>query len=182
MKVEAKVGERRYAIQIEPETRLDANPDQSSRGAETYRVAIAREDSSQIYSVEVLSRIGSRWTLRIAGRVCDTLVTRVGDETWVELNGRLHAIQCFDPRRSRLQGLGDAGNSRHGVLKSQMPGKVVKVLKQVGDEVALGEGLVVIEAMKMQNELKAPRAGTVEVCNVTEGQTIEGGVVLFELS
>jgi len=62
-----------------------------------------------------------------------------------------------------------------------MPGRVVRVLTKPGREVLDGEGLVVVEAMKMENELRAPRAGSVVEVPVAEGQTVEAGAVLVVL-
>ena len=59
-----------------------------------------------------------------------------------------------------------------------MPGRVVSVLVSAGDEVALHQGLVVVEAMKMENELKSPKAGKVTGIKVTPGQTVEKGDIL----
>jgi biotin carboxyl carrier protein len=62
-----------------------------------------------------------------------------------------------------------------------MPGKVIAVLAQEGESVQVGQGLVIIEAMKMQNELKSPKSGTVMTCNVEEGAKISAGDLLFEI-
>ncbi|MGB5552633.1 MAG: biotin/lipoyl-containing protein, partial [Thermoanaerobaculia bacterium] len=62
-----------------------------------------------------------------------------------------------------------------------MPGRVVELLVQEGDEVTVGQGLVVLEAMKMENEIQADRAGTVKKIFVSAGQPVEGGDPLFEL-
>jgi biotin carboxyl carrier protein len=59
-----------------------------------------------------------------------------------------------------------------------MPGKVVRVMVEAGAEVAAGDGIVVVEAMKMQNEMKSPRAGKVLTVNVEVGTTVNGGDVL----
>jgi biotin carboxyl carrier protein len=59
-----------------------------------------------------------------------------------------------------------------------MPGKVVRVLVAKGESVEAGAGIVVVEAMKMQNEMKAPKAGTVATLNVEVGTTVNGGDVL----
>ena len=59
-----------------------------------------------------------------------------------------------------------------------MPGRVVRVLVNEGDKVEEGQGVAVVEAMKMENEIPAPRAGTVHSVNVEPGQTVEGGGVL----
>jgi biotin carboxyl carrier protein len=63
-----------------------------------------------------------------------------------------------------------------------MPGRVVKVLVAVGDAVAARQGLVVVEAMKMENELRAPRAGRVSEVRAREGAPVEANTVLIVLS
>jgi biotin carboxyl carrier protein len=64
-------------------------------------------------------------------------------------------------------------------LTAPMPGRVVRVLRGPGAEVAAGDGLVVIEAMKMENELRSPRAGRVQEVAVHEGQAVEAGALLL---
>jgi biotin carboxyl carrier protein len=59
-----------------------------------------------------------------------------------------------------------------------MPGKILRTLVAAGSPVEAGQGLVVMEAMKMENELRAPRAGTVRAVHVQEGQTVETGTLL----
>lgn len=66
-------------------------------------------------------------------------------------------------------------------VQSPMPGKVVKVLVAVGDEVKAGQGVVVVEAMKMENELKSPKDGKVRAVAVREGQPVEAGQSLVTL-
>ena len=75
---------------------------------------------------------------------------------------------------------------RHGALEAEgrqqvvapMPGKVVRVLVEAGDKVEAGQGLLVVEAMKMQNEIRSPKSGTVERLHVKEGQPVNAGDVL----
>jgi biotin carboxyl carrier protein len=73
-----------------------------------------------------------------------------------------------------------AGNVPAGraIIKSPMPGRVARVLVGVGDRVAARQGVVVVEAMKMENELRAPRDGVVTEVNVFQGAAIEAGAVL----
>jgi biotin carboxyl carrier protein len=67
-------------------------------------------------------------------------------------------------------------------IVAPMPGKVVRVLVSAGDEVAAGQGLLVVEAMKMQNEIRSPKQGKVERFEVQEGQAVNAGEVLCVVS
>jgi biotin carboxyl carrier protein len=86
--------------------------------------------------------------------------------------------EVVDPRAWR--------GRRHGALEAEgrqqvvapMPGKVVRVLVEAGDRVEAGQGLLVVEAMKMQNEIRSPKGGTVERLHVKEGQPVNAGEVL----
>jgi biotin carboxyl carrier protein len=89
-----------------------------------------------------------------------------------------YEFALVDPRRALLAGGGAAG-SGGGILASPMPGKIVKLLVQVGDAVQEGQTLLVMEAMKMQNELKTNTTGTVTTIHVQEGATVETGSVLI---
>jgi biotin carboxyl carrier protein len=93
------------------------------------------------------------------------------DGNTVTIGGRRYEI--------KQAGLVRAGEVAHGgAVKSPMPGKIVRVLVGVGDEVAAGQGVIVVEAMKMQNELKTPRAGRVVSVSAKENDTVEAGAVL----
>ena len=88
------------------------------------------------------------------------------------------AVTLTDPKR--LRGAASAGALADGVARivAPMPGKVVRVLVEPGAIVEAGAGLIVVEAMKMQNEMKSPKAGTVVALNVSVGATVNGGDVL----
>ncbi|MCP5464949.1 MAG: acetyl-CoA carboxylase biotin carboxyl carrier protein subunit [Deltaproteobacteria bacterium] len=115
---------------------------------------------------------GKRHRLRVAD---------LGDEKQVLGHGtdyRIAFLSDLDLRRASLGGLAGAGS---GDVISKMPGKVLDVKVNVGDDVAVGDALVVVEAMKMQNELKAEVAGKVaEIC-VEAGQSVEGGTLLLKV-
>lgn len=87
-------------------------------------------------------------------------------------------IKIVDPRR--LRSGQNSGGHHHGVAQivAQMPGKVVKVQVEAGETVEKGVGVVVVEAMKMQNEMKSPRAGVIVSVNVKPGDTVNAGDVL----
>ena len=99
-----------------------------------------------------------------------TTRTRVGREEF--------AVRITDPKR--LRGTADADGAIDGIaeIKTAMPGKVVRMLVAVGADVEKGDGIVVVEAMKMQNELKAPKSGTVKEIKVAEGSTVAAGETL----
>lgn len=78
----------------------------------------------------------------------------------------------------RGRGGGAAGGAGPQRITAPMPGKVVRVLVRPGDEVAVRQGLVVVEAMKMENEIRAARAGRVREVFVSEGQSVEAGTAL----
>lgn len=95
----------------------------------------------------------------------------------VHLLSRIVALRAADSRKRRMAKIGDGPD---GVVRitAPMPGRVVKVLAAEGTAVARGDGIIVLEAMKMENELKAPRDGTVGQIAVQEGQGVEGGALL----
>lgn len=100
------------------------------------------------------------------------------DGSGVWIGGKLFGFEVEDPRS--LQGRRNAGANAEGprAVKAPMPGRVVRVLVASGEEVAEGQGVVVIEAMKMQNELKSPKAGRVSRVAVAVGDTAGSGDVL----
>jgi biotin carboxyl carrier protein len=100
----------------------------------------------------------------------------LGDE--VTVNGHRFAVAVEDPRRWKRSG-GAAGAQGRISLTAPMPGKVVRLLAAVGDAVTAGQPVVVVEAMKMQNELKSPRDGRVTGVRVRENDSVNAGAVLL---
>lgn len=133
------------------------------------------------YEVEVHQSDEASYLLLQNSQVFDCRVTRQTkshDRFEVTLKGHRHSVAIIDPRRLRS----DENSDRHpdGLteISSQMPGKVVRVLVEVGTKVEKGDGIVVVEAMKMQNEMKSPRDGVIVSVNVTSGSTVNAGEVL----
>jgi biotin carboxyl carrier protein len=98
-----------------------------------------------------------------------------GKEIWV--NGRLFTMEVFDPRDLR-PGQGASVNHGRQEITASMPGKVIRVLVTAGDAVEEGQGLVVVEAMKMQNEMKSPKAGRVAEVRARPDATVGAGEIL----
>jgi len=96
-------------------------------------------------------------------------------EVWV--NGRRLSMEVFDPR-DLLPGKGSASNQGRQEVAASMPGKVIRVLVAAGHAVEEGQGLVVVEAMKMQNEMKSPKSGRVAEVRTRADATVSAGEVL----
>ena len=99
------------------------------------------------------------------------------------LDGFRYDVEALDERTRAIRELSGAGKAASGPapLVAPMPGMIVRVAVQVGDAVQPGQGLVVMEAMKMENELRATSAGTVKAVLTQPGTAVEKGAVLLEL-
>jgi len=118
-------------------------------------------------------------SMLVEGRSYSVEFEERDDDITVLLNGQLSRLDVVDERRLRLRAISASFEaSGKQVVAAPMPGKVVKLLVKAGDAVEEGQGLVVVEAMKMENELKAPKAGTVTEVAVAEGATVENGARL----
>jgi biotin carboxyl carrier protein len=156
--------------------------------------------SGKALRVVELEREGERWKITLDGKPVAADAVEIAPNTLsLLLEGQSYEIrvtpspdgalklqtglqeftaEVVDPRAWR--------GRRHGALEAEgrqqvlapMPGKVVRVLVQAGDTVEAGQGLLVVEAMKMQNEIRSPKGGTVERLNVKEGQPVNAGEVL----
>lgn len=162
MQLQAEIGATQHAIKIKREgTRVLAEIDGRS------------------YELEARPAVNGSYLLLHEGRVFDCLVHGAasnGEIVTVTAGGHDYAITLTDPRRMRTGA--NAKLARSGQLTAQMPGKVVRVMVQVGEEVSEGQPVLVVEAMKMQNEMKAAVAGKVTTLNVTAGDTVNAGDVL----
>lgn len=145
----------------------------------------------RILSVGVTA-IAGRWSLLMgpdasstsAGRPArsyEVAVERLSNgERIVYVNGLAVPVSIMDPRERLVRRRGNvSAEAGARSIVSPMPGRIVKVLVREGDVVAAQQGLVVVEAMKMENELRAPRAGHVSAVKVIEGMSVEGGAVLI---
>jgi biotin carboxyl carrier protein len=102
----------------------------------------------------------------------------------VLIAGEQYTVKIQDERARRLAAVSAKARSQDDeiVIKAPMPGLVVSLAVSPGDVVEKGQGLVVLEAMKMQNELRAPRHATVKLVNVQQGARVENGRVLVVLA
>ena len=96
----------------------------------------------------------------------------------VRIGGQSFEINIIDPKRLRDSASGADHGHGHAEIKTAMPGKIVRLLVAEGDNVEAGTGVVVVEAMKMQNEMRSPRNGIVKAVAVTEGDAVTAGQLL----
>lgn len=98
----------------------------------------------------------------------------------IYLNGESFKAEAEDPLKKEL--LKSSGFKKsEGTIIASMPGNVVKILVSEGDNVVAGQGIIVLEAMKMENELEAPKDGVVKKIYVTEKTPVDGGTILVEI-
>lgn len=125
---------------------------------------------------------GGTLSLLAGLRSYDVQFDEDGDSLQVLVEDDIVHVDIVDERKRRLQGSrGSFTLEGPQVVRAPMPGKIVKLLVAPGDTVADGQGLVIIEAMKMENELRAPKAGVVTKIAVQEGQTVEGKTELVTI-
>jgi biotin carboxyl carrier protein len=124
--------------------------------------------------------LGDRLSLRIDGKVFDLAIEGTPPDLGAINKGhRSYFRVSSDRMRAAEAARGSGKKSTEKVLKSPMPGRVVKVMVEAGQVVEAGTPLMVVEAMKMENELKAKGAGTVETVKVKVGDTVEVNAVLL---
>ena len=169
--VEKAGREGRYRVIVDGQAR---DVDARRAGPNTLLVSVAAHPPK----VPGLSADKSRQEEGLA-RTYEVGVTpsRNAGDVLVTLGGRTAVVTVNGHRRGRA-----SDTARHApgerAIVAPMPGRVVRILVAVGDEVAPGQGVVVVEAMKMENELRAPAAGRVKDVTVTPGTSVEAGRVL----
>jgi len=135
--------------------------------------------NGQTHEAQVSEPEPGLYTILLHNRVYACTLERLpAGATEVVINGNRHAVAVRDKKHMRANAGGAAGAGGRAVLIAPMPGKIVRVLCTAGDEVAANQGVLVVEAMKMQNEVQSPRAGKVAEIKVVEGQTVNAGETL----
>ena len=162
MRYVATLGEVEHELEIEE---LTGHSLRITLGAEQFDADVRRTGHT---SFSIL--VGERsFDFDVARQNEELLVTSRGVVTRLTLQDALRRVRGTS-RREHAGGKAE--------LKAMMPGRVINVLVGEGDEVAAHQGVVVVEAMKMENELKAPKAGKVTAIKVAPGQTVEKGELL----
>jgi biotin carboxyl carrier protein len=159
----AKLSDQNYTVEIE------------ENGKSMYRVSV---DGNE-FVVDGKKTGRTNYSLIVDNRSFEIEVDNTDDEYRVLVDGRNYRIHLVDERRMRVGSqLGVELQGRQSV-SVPMPGKIIAVLVSEGDAVDKGQGLVIVEAMKMENEVRSPIAGAVKEIRVKPGDTVEGGAVLL---
>ena len=142
---------------------------------------VLTEIGDRVYALDVRETEPGGYLLFLNTNVHECRVTeRAGlrDTFDVSVHGRSYEVSIVDPKRLRSGQNTDRHHLGVAEILAPMPGKVVRVQTEAGANVEKGAGVVVVEAMKMQNEMKSPRAGVVVSVNVKPGDTVNAGDVL----
>lgn len=165
MKYIATIDEKEFSVEIIDEKHVNIN--------------------GKIYEVDFESVSGQPvYSLIVDGKSHEAYVRENEDEWQVLLRGRLYAARVEDEREKRLRAAAGEGVAETGEfhLKAPMPGLVVAIPIEEGQEVKKGQVLLVLESMKMQNELKAPRDGIINRIKVKTGESVEQRQALLSVS
>jgi biotin carboxyl carrier protein len=160
----ATLGDQTYTVEIE------------EIGKSLYRVSV---DGNE-FLVDGKKTGRTNYSLIVDNRSFEVEVDNAEDEYRVLVDGRSYHVNLVDERRMRVGG-GQSALELQGRQKVSvpMPGKVIAVLVSEGDTVEKGQGLVIVEAMKMENEVRSPIAGEIKEIKVKSGDAVEGGAVLL---
>jgi len=156
---------------------------------ETHEVEITRGDGSNLtaeidgrtYELEASEPEPNVYLLKHANKIYQIFVSpneKSGASLAASVGNHNYEIKIFDPKR--LRGSGAVGGQTEGAseIKTAMSGKVVRVLLEAGAEVKQGDGVIIVEAMKMQNEMKSPKDGVIKEIRFAEGSTVNAGDIL----
>lgn len=153
-----------------------------------FSIDIDRDDhvtlGGAVYDVDLESIDGrSLFSLILNGTSYEVFIERRARRYFIAIAGDRYEVQVEDERMKRLRERAGAKREEAGELTitAPMPGLVVDVIVEEGQYVSAGDGVVILEAMKMENEIRTPRDGIVERLRVSTGQTLNQGDVMMEI-
>ena len=156
---------------------------QADIGGEMRDVEIRREGrdvratvDGREYSLDVSQPEPHTFLIKNDSEVYEAYVADDGNT--VGISGQSIDVKILDPKRLRGGSAAGADDSGKAEIRTAMPGKVVRIVVAQGNTVEKGASVIVVEAMKMQNEMKAPKAGTIVEVRVAEGDTVGAGDLL----
>jgi len=156
------------------ELAIDGRPARLSVEGTSFRYERGEGESApRDFSIEPAGQ--GRFSVLAGARSYEVTLLSSGE---VSVNGRAFRVEVFDPRGLRSRERGGESQGRQKIV-APMPGRVIRVLVELNQAVDPGQGLIVVEAMKMQNEMKSPQAGRVVEVKTTAGAAVSAGEVLM---
>jgi len=167
---------RQYEATIGGET-VDVSVERIGKPGETnrYRIQVGNGETVEVEAVRPAKDV---FSLLVGTQSWEAGFTDADDGFTVDVVGIHHDVTIIDPKTKALR---MARGGCDDNVKVQMPGRIVRVMVAEGDEVEEGQSLMVVEAMKMENEMKAPRSGVVKRICVALNELVEAKAVLVEL-
>ncbi len=174
---EVNVAGRNYRVELQraegnPGETISGNPATRNEGAWSVRL------DGREFAVNFVRISENVFSLILDGESLEIRFESAGDNQRLLIRGRTYDCLVTNPRS--LKNRKRTGSATDGAqeIRSSMPGKVVRILAQAGDAIAAGQGILVIEAMKMQNEVRAPKAGVLTKITARQGVNVNAGEVL----
>jgi biotin carboxyl carrier protein len=157
-------------------------------GENAHRVALVRKEGGwecnldgRSLPLDVTETQEGVLSILLNGQSYEVKQEIAGGETYIVVGHKRFPATVRDPRSLRSRLTSDSALQGVKKISAPMPGKVVRIVTPIGTEVEAGQSILVIEAMKMQNELKSPKKGVVKRLNVNEGAAVEAGQALAEV-
>jgi biotin carboxyl carrier protein len=154
-------------------------------GSRSYRLELARKEGGwdckldgREIAVQAERISAEKLSLLAGGESFEVRHHRTEGGAELFIRGTRYEVSVEDPRSWRGRSSGAQGEAGPQRLTASMPGKVVRVLAQEGDKIVPGQGIAVVEAMKMQNEIRSPRAGVLKKLLAHEGMKVNSGELL----
>jgi len=154
-------------------------------GESAHRVKVTKEDGQFCVTINEgepihadLIKTPAGYHLVMNGASHHLALTSEKSQYSVQVNGKIFDLKMVSEFKSLQEKMRGTEISGAGTIVAKMPGKIIKVLANVGDEVHDGEAVLIMEAMKMENELRAPSKGKIKEIRVKEGDNVEAGTLL----
>jgi biotin carboxyl carrier protein len=173
---EIGIGNQIYRLELDRSVRPES-AEQNSSDLPNETQWVVRLDGRE-FPVDCLRVSADYLSLLINGESFELRANRSGESLTLFLNGNSYECTVRDPRSLRGRNRAAIREGGEQKLKASMPGKVVRVLAQPGEQIQAGQGIIVIEAMKMQNEVRSPKEGTLKSILVQLGANVNAGDVL----
>lgn len=148
---------------------------------ETMDGHVSAKINDQLFSADIKKIDENSYTILHNNRLQRAHVAVSKEHIYVSVDGESYIFGHVDPNRSVFRGGSDNDRADENIISAPMPGKILKMIAKDGQKVAKNTTLFIVEAMKMENEVKAPRDGVVKKVHFQEDDLVSVGAVIVEL-